>query len=86
LVATSAAAAAAAAVPVDEGLSYATIGRALGMARQSVRVKHLARLAHGDRSQAVTHADRLASQIAEWDERQAALLEWAKRTPGQPPT
>jgi hypothetical protein len=29
---------------------------------------------------------RLASEIAEWEERQAALLEWAKRTPGQPPT
>jgi hypothetical protein len=71
---------------VDEGLSYASIGRALGMTRQSVRVKHLGRLAHGDPNPAVARADRLAKQIAEWEERQAALLEWAKRTPGQAPT
>jgi hypothetical protein len=56
------------------------------MTRQSVRVKHLGRLAHGDPNPAVARADRLAKQIAEWEERQAALLEWAKRTPGQAPT
>ena len=53
---------------VDESLSYATIGRALGMTRQSVRVKHLARLAGGDRSPTLTRAKRLARQVAECEE------------------
>ena len=55
---------------LDEGLSYAKIGRALGMTRQAVRVKHLARVAGGDRSQAATHAERLAQRVAEWEEAQ----------------
>jgi hypothetical protein len=52
---------------VAAGWSYARIGRLLGMSRQSVRTKHLARLAHGDRSQAAAYWNRVALARRRWE-------------------
>jgi hypothetical protein len=65
---------------VEAGWSYARIGRLLGMSRQSVRAKHLARLAHGDRSQAAAYWSRIAAARERWDQehrdREAELLRY----------
>ncbi len=64
---------------VVTGMTYAEIGRLLGMTRQSVRVKHLARLAHGDRSQATAYWNSVETARRRWEERQrerAELHRW----------
>jgi hypothetical protein len=60
---------------VDAGLSYAAIGRALGVSRQSVRAKHLTRRST---ERPLSAIERQAQYLAELDERRrraAALFD-----------